>query len=113
MKRTLVLVLALLLIGSAFGEMTISVPDGLSEAEEQIYRNGYLAGYYAAQHGAVDERHPDNDENHYIVNRKSGKFHYPSCNGVQSMNQNNKIDFYGTREEAIAEGYTPCGMCDP
>ena len=112
-KHIVLLILIALLCFVCFGEPIIDIPGNLNEHEAEIYRQGYMAGYYAAQHGAIDERHPENDDGHYIVNIKSKLFHYPSCNGVQSMNERNKMDFYGTREEAIEAGYSPCGMCDP
>lgn len=49
----------------------------------------------------------------YILNTNSKKFHYPSCSGVKRMKEENKASFTGTREEAIAKGYTPCGTCKP
>lgn len=49
----------------------------------------------------------------YVLNKKSKKFHYPWCNGVESMSAKNRQDFYGTRAEAIALGYEPCGTCNP
>ena len=38
---------------------------------------------------------------------------YPYCNSVNEMKEKNRQDFYGTREEAIAMGYKPCGACNP
>ena len=49
----------------------------------------------------------------YIINRNSGIFHIPSCEGVQNMNEKNKIYFTGTREELIEDGYKPCPHCNP
>lgn len=49
----------------------------------------------------------------YILNTNSKKFHYPDCSSVDQMNESNKQEFYGTREEAIAQGYDPCGRCNP
>ncbi|MCF0135674.1 MAG: DNA/RNA non-specific endonuclease [Lachnospiraceae bacterium] len=49
----------------------------------------------------------------YIVNRNSHIFHYPDCDGAQSMSEKNKIYFEGTREEALKAGYTPCPNCQP
>lgn len=116
MKRTIVMVLLILFIGTAFAVQTtdtIQVPDGYTEQEAEIYRKGYLAGYQDAQNGVLEERHPVNGENNYVINISSGRFHYPSCNGVQSMSEKNKEYFHGTREELIAKGYQPCGSCDP
>lgn len=49
----------------------------------------------------------------YIINTCTGKFHYPSCSSVDSMNASNKSTFNGTRADAIAKGYSPCGNCNP
>ena len=44
----------------------------------------------------------------YIGNRNSKKFHLPTCNGLPAENNQIVFDSYN---EAIAEGYTPCGNC--
>ena len=44
----------------------------------------------------------------YIGNRNSKKFHLPTCNGLPAENNRVIFDSYN---EAIAEGYTPCGNC--
>lgn len=49
----------------------------------------------------------------YILNTNSKKFHYPSCSSVGSMSDKNKKEFYGTRDDAIADGYVPCKKCNP
>ena len=49
----------------------------------------------------------------YILNTNTGKFHLPSCSSVNQMNESNKQAFQGTRDEAIAMGYSPCGRCHP
>ena len=49
----------------------------------------------------------------YILNTNTHKFHYPSCSSVDDMKEKNKQEFYGTRDEAIAMGYDPCGRCHP
>lgn len=49
----------------------------------------------------------------YIGNKKSMKFHYPDCSSVSQMNENNKKEFYGSREEVINQGFSSCGNCHP
>ena len=49
----------------------------------------------------------------YIINTNSGKFHYSGCRAVKEMNESNKMTFEGTRDEVIAKGYVPCGICKP
>ena len=52
-------------------------------------------------------------ETTYIFNTNTHKFHYPSCSSVSQMNESNKQSFTGSRDEAIAQGYEPCGRCKP
>lgn len=49
----------------------------------------------------------------YILNTNSHKFHYPDCTAVGKMSESNKQEYYGSREELIAQGYDPCGICHP
>lgn len=49
----------------------------------------------------------------YILNTNTKKFHYPTCDSVTQMKEKNREDFFGTRGEAIDEGYSPCGNCRP
>ena len=49
----------------------------------------------------------------YILNTSSKKFHRPDCSGAASMSQANRQTYTGSREELIAQGYSPCGQCDP
>ena len=52
-------------------------------------------------------------EQNYILNIKSLKFHYPNCSGVSTMKEHNKQEFYGSRDTLIEMGYSPCGICNP
>lgn len=49
----------------------------------------------------------------YIGNRNSKKFHEPTCGSVDRMNESNKVYFYCSRADVVADGYEPCGNCDP
>ena len=53
------------------------------------------------------------EEPTYILNTNTKKFHYPWCSIVSDIKEKNKREFFGTREEAIAEGYEPCKRCKP
>ncbi|MGN8817597.1 DNA/RNA non-specific endonuclease [Oribacterium sp. HCP28S3_H8] len=48
----------------------------------------------------------------YIGNSNSRKFHRPDCKSVAKMSDKNKVTF-STRDEAIADGYQPCKICNP
>lgn len=49
----------------------------------------------------------------YIINVNSGKFHKPSCYSVDRMKDSNKMEYTGTREELLDQGYSPCENCNP
>lgn len=49
----------------------------------------------------------------FILNTNTEKFHEPSCRSVKDMNEENKKEYTGTREEVIVMGYEPCGICHP
>ena len=69
--------------------------------------------------GYVKESSPEGDmsrtnkERKYVINMNSGKFHFPSCQGVTEMADHNKRVVKATRRELIKQGYEPCGMCEP
>lgn len=47
----------------------------------------------------------------YIINTNTGKFHYPQCSSVGQMNDSNKEEYTGGRDDLIAQGYSPCKRC--
>lgn len=49
----------------------------------------------------------------YVLNTNSRKFHLPDCSGAANMSEANRQDYTGSRELLIAQGYEPCGQCDP
>ena len=49
----------------------------------------------------------------YVINTRSGVFHYPSCEGAQSIHKNNRKEVTTTRKELTDQGYMPCGACEP
>ena len=53
----------------------------------------------------------EDDGRDYVVNKNTGKFHYPSCASVDDIKASNRWDYHGTREELIDMGYQPCGRC--
>ena len=50
---------------------------------------------------------------HYLLNANSMKFHIEACEYGQMISDRNRIDHYGTREEVLEMGYSPCGVCHP
>ena len=48
----------------------------------------------------------------YLGNTQSMKFHYYDCRTIKAPEQAHFIEFE-SREDAIAAGYKPCGVCRP
>lgn len=53
------------------------------------------------------------EQQDYILNVKNKKFHKPDCSAASDISSANKQDFTGTRDQLIAQGYSPCGICKP
>ena len=68
---------------------------------------------YATGESWQEGTEPADGDVTYILNTNSHKFHYPDCAGVASMSDANRQEYTGSREDLIAQGYTPCGQCDP
>lgn len=49
----------------------------------------------------------------YILNTNTMRFHLPDCQSVQDMKEKNRKEYFGTREELLKDGYSPCGRCQP
>lgn len=56
---------------------------------------------------------PEVQENIYILNTGTMRFHDPSCSGVNEMKEKNKQIYTGNREDVIHMGYVPCKQCNP
>jgi len=63
--------------------------------------------------GGGTESAPEKHEMDYIVNVKTGKFHYPDCRGVRQMKESNKRYVTCDRQELLDQGYESCGICFP
>lgn len=49
----------------------------------------------------------------YVLNTNTMRFHKPDCPSVKDIWSDNREDYTGSREDLIAQGYTPCGVCNP
>lgn len=47
----------------------------------------------------------------YVLNTNSKKIHHKTCKSVRKIAPKNYKEFYGTLDEAIAQGYETCGQC--
>ena len=49
----------------------------------------------------------------YILNTNTKVFHLPKCSYVESISDENKEVYTGTRDSVADMGYAPCGHCNP
>lgn len=68
----------------------------------------YLSGATPENSGGETE-----SEETYIINTSTKKYHKPTCHYVSSMNESNKEEFTGEKEQLEADGYSACGVCKP
>ena len=99
--------------------VTIDYATGSSQRSESAPQetaaseDGSTAGKKAESSAESKNESKSSTETTYIFNTNTHKFHYPSCSSVSQMNESNKQSFTGSRDEAIAQGYEPCGRCKP
>lgn len=85
----------------------INYANGNSEAEDGS------APYGSSVVNPPKENNEASSTVNYIANKNTKKFHYPYCHSVGQMKESNKKSLYCTRDEAISQGYSPCGNCNP
>ena len=74
----------------------------------------YVTGVnWADANGGSSSTGQSSEEQTYILNKNTKKFHNPDCSGVDDIKKKNKSEFTGTRDALIEEGYEPCGRCRP
>ena len=61
----------------------------------------------------TDTSDRQSQEQDYILNTNTHKFHHTWCSSVNDMKEKNKRAFHGTRDEVIGMGYAPCKRCNP
>lgn len=65
------------------------------------------------ERGEAESERALSAEQDYVVNTNTKKFHCPSCSSAKNIKDKNRLDFHGSREELIEEGYEPCKRCNP
>lgn len=60
----------------------------------------------------TDSNDESEDRTLYYASKKTDSFHKPSCEWAQKIKDKNLIT-YKSRESAIADGKSPCGVCNP
>lgn len=90
----------------AAGSANESKADSGSGSESNASNAGESGSNSAGSQGASEQQD-------YILNVKNKKFHKPDCSAASDISSANKQDFSGTRNQLIARGYSPCGICKP
>ena len=112
--------------GNSYGHPEEETLSRLKQAEAQIYRTDQCGTVLVQTDGeALTFRFGDTvftaspapqatpaleNDDAYIGNLKSKKFHLPACSALPA--ENNRV-YFASRETAIAQGYTPCSNCKP
>ena len=82
-----------------------------------VYNNqpGILIDYATGESTLAPEEEgaQSGEELTYILNTSSKKFHLTSCSGVETIKEENRSSFTGSRADVVAAGYEPCGRCKP
>ena len=68
---------------------------------------------YANGSSTVDEEYFNKDAQDYVLNTNSKRFHKPDCSDANSMKAENRQQVHTSRELLVAQGYKPCGSCEP
>ena len=82
------------------------------QGEVTAYSDGDTCWVDAEPAEGVDLQEEDYDGT-YVINKNSGKFHYPDCGSVDDMSEENKVYSNESRDKLMKEGYSPCGNCRP
>lgn len=96
---------------AAAGSVNGSKADGESSSGSDASSSGNDAGDGAGSNSASNQGASEQQD--YILNVKNKKFHKPDCSATSDISSANKQDFTGTRNQLIARGYSPCGICKP
>jgi DNA-entry nuclease len=86
-------------------------------------QDGIEINYITGESCSIDEELSNNEDKKtytentdgiiYILNIESKKYHLESCRYVESMSEENRETFNGTKEWLADNGYEQCGICKP
>ena len=74
---------------------------------------GIEIDYLTGENWALPRQEAEETTVCYILNTNSGKFHLATCGQAQSISKENKLEYVGSRQELIEQGYAPAGCCKP
>jgi competence protein ComEC len=108
-------------VDNSYGHPKPQILTRLEEANIQIFRTDLQGSIVAYSDGkkitwngeGASQEETSAQEERYILNTATKKFHLPSCSSVDQTKEENKKEFIGTREKLIEQGYESCKNCNP
>lgn len=104
--------------GNTYGHPHDEPMSRLRDADAMIFRTDDLGSIVAVSDGknitftwdksAAQPEDPTEGSHYYIGNKNSKTLHLPTCSSLPAEKNQIRFDSY---EDAIAEGYSPCGRC--
>lgn len=68
---------------------------------------------YATGESSLTAQENTADQQTYILNTGTKKFHNTDCENAKNINSANMQEYTGSRENVISMGYEPCKSCNP
>lgn len=112
--------------GNSYGHPTENTLSRLRDADVKVYRNDLQGDIVCTSDGTEVSFVVEQNENiqtnptqsgtdtedvkEYIGNRNSHKFHLTVCKNLPA--EKNRV-YFTSRQQAVEEGYDPCGNCSP
>lgn len=73
----------------------------------------YTTGQSTLSEGSADDTASDQTKRNYILNTNSNKFHDTACSLTEDIKEENREEYYGSRQALLDRGFSPCGSCKP
>ena len=74
---------------------------------------GITLDYRTGENRIEGETESAAEEQTYILNTNSHKFHTLDCDSVNDIKEKNRSEYTGTKKELQDMGYSPCKICNP
>ena len=68
---------------------------------------------YATGNNWLGDKPADGEKQDYVLNTRRKTFHSPDCSSIQQIKSENREEYTGDRADLMAQGYQPCGICNP
>lgn len=109
--------------GNSYGHPHQETLDKAASRGIQVYRTDLEGTIVASSDGqslswSFEKEEPADEsspslETTYILNTNTRKFHLPDCGSAAQIQEQNRQEWTGSRQELIDQGYSPCGQCRP